>query len=416
MPDRLIHAAASIAFLIAIAVLFSTNRRAIRPRVVLSALAVQVALGALVLFWPAGRAGLGAVADAVQAVLSYGDKGVAFLFGGLVEPKMFELFGGGGFVLALRVLPQIIYVSALIAVLYHFGIMQALARALGAALQRVLGTSRIETFSAVITIFIGQSEIAVALRPFLALLTGAELFAVMTSGAASTAGSILAGYAGLGVPMPYLLAASFMAIPGGLLYAKILVPSTEPSRVKTMRVEFGETRAVNVIEAAADGTQKGLAVAVAVGAMLIAFVGLIALVNGIVSYAGGLFGLPGASIEGMLGAVLAPLAWLLGVPWDQATLVGGAIGQKLAFNEFLAYANLSPVLKSGELGSRTTAILCFALCGFANLSSIAIQLASFGSLVPERRAEVAAFGLRAILAGTLSNLTSAAIAGVFIGA
>ncbi|SEP45561.1 concentrative nucleoside transporter, CNT family [Methylobacterium sp. ap11] len=416
MPDRLIHAAASIALMIAIAVLFSTNRRAIRPRVVLSALAVQVTLGALVLFWPAGRTGLGAVADAVQAVLSYGDKGVAFLFGGLVEPKMFELFGGGGFVLALRVLPQIIYVSALIAVLYHFGVMQALARGLGAALQRVLGTSRIETFSAVITIFIGQSEIAVALRPFLALLTGAELFAVMTSGAASTAGSILAGYAALGVPMPYLLAASFMAIPGGLLYAKILVPSTEPSRVTTMQVTFGETRAVNVIEAAADGTQKGLAVAAAVGAMLIAFVGLIALLNGLVAYAGGLVGMPGASIEGGLGFVLAPLAWLLGVPWDQTILVGGAIGQKLAFNEFLAYANLSPVLKSGELGPRTTAILCFALCGFANLSSIAIQLASFGSLVPERRSEVAAFGLRAILAGTLSNLTSAAIAGVFIGA
>lgn len=416
MPDRLIHAAASIAFLLAVAALFSTDRRAIRPRVVLSALAVQIGIGAVVLFWPSGRGALSAVADAVQAVLSYGDKGVAFLFGGLVEPKMFELFGGGGFVLALRVLPQIIYVSALIAVLYHFGVMQALARALGAALQRVLGTSPIETFSAVITIFIGQSEIAVALRPFLALLTGAELFAVMTSGAASTAGSILAGYAALGVPMPYLLAASFMAIPGGLLYAKILMPSTEPSRVTTMRVTFGETRAVNVIEAAADGAQKGLAVAVAVGAMLIAFVGLIALLNGLVAYGGGLVGMPGASIEGLLGAALAPLAWLLGVPWDQATLVGGAIGQKLAFNEFLAYANLSPVLKSGELGEHTTAILCFALCGFANLSSIAIQLASFGSLVPERRAEVASYGLRAILAGTLSNLTSAAIAGVFIGA
>ncbi len=172
----------------------------------------------------------------------------------------------------------------------------------------------------------------------------------MTSGAASTAGSILAGYAALGVPMPYLLAASFMAIPGGLLYAKILMPSTEPSRVTTMRVTFGETRAVNVIEAAADGAQKGLAVAVAVGAMLIAFVGLIALLNGLVAYGGGLVGMPGASIEGLLGAALAPLAWLLGVPWDQATLVGGAIGQKLAFNEFLAYANLSPVLKSGELG------------------------------------------------------------------
>ena len=217
-----------------------------------------------------------------MTVLSYGDRGTAFLFGGLVEPKMFELFGGSGFILALRVLPQILYVSALIGVLYHFGVMQALARGLGAGLRRILGTSPIESFSAVITIFIGQSEIAVALRPFLPALTGAELFAVMSSGGASTAGSILAGYAALGVPMTYLLAASFMAIPGGLLYAKILMPTTEPTRIATTRVEFGETRAANIIEAAADGTQKGLVVAVAVGAMLIAFVGLIALVNGVV--------------------------------------------------------------------------------------------------------------------------------------
>jgi CNT family concentrative nucleoside transporter len=292
--------------------------------------------------------------------------------------------------------------------------MQALARWIGSALQRVLGTSRIETFSAVATIFIGQSEIAVALRPYLTLLTGAELFAVMTSGAASTAGSILAGYAALGVPMDYLLAASFMAIPGGLLYAKILVPSTEPTRVVSTRAEFGERRAVNLIEAAAEGTQKGLAVAVAVGAMLIAFVGLIALANGLVGWAGGLVGAPGASIEGILGVAFSPLAVLLGVPWEQAGLVGAAIGQKIAFNEFLAYATVSPQLKDGSLGPRTTAILCFALCGFANLTSIAIQLASFSSLVPERRAEVAAFGLRAILAGTLSNFTSAAIAGAFI--
>ncbi|GJD48029.1 Putative nucleoside permease NupX [Methylobacterium crusticola] len=414
MLDRLFHAALSLTLLVGVAVLFSTDRRAIRPRVVLSALAVQVALGAVILFVPAGRIVLSGIADAVQTVLSYGDRGAAFLFGGLVEPRMFELFGGTGFVLAFRVLPQIVYVSALIAVMYHVGLMQALARALGAALQRVLGTSRIETFSAVITIFIGQSEIAVALRPFLALLTGAELFAVMTSGAASTAGSILAGYAALGVPMTYLVAASFMAIPGGLLYAKILVPTTEPTRVTSMRAEFGETRAVNVIEAAADGTQRGLVVAVAVGAMLIAFVGLIALANGLVGWAGGLVGVPGASIEGLLGIVLAPLAWVLGVPWERAALVGGAIGQKLAFNEFLAYAGLSPVLKGGTLDPRTAAIACFALCGFANLSSIAIQLASFGSLVPERRAEVARYGLRAILAGTLSNLTSAAIAGLFI--
>lgn len=214
MLDRLTHAGLSLLVLIAVAFLFSTNRRAISPRVVLTGLALQVGLGALVLFLPAGQAALRAAADAVVTVLSYGDRGTAFLFGGLVEPKMFELFGGSGFILALRVLPQILYVSALIGVLYHLGVMQVLARGLGAVLRRILGTSPIESFSAVITIAIGQSEIAVALRPFLALLTGAELFAVMSSGAASTAGSILAGYAALGVPMTYLLAASVMAIPG----------------------------------------------------------------------------------------------------------------------------------------------------------------------------------------------------------
>ncbi|UMY16703.1 NupC/NupG family nucleoside CNT transporter [Methylobacterium organophilum] len=415
MTDRLLHAACSILVLLAIGVLFSTNRRGIRPRVILAALALQVGLGALVLFVPLGRDGLSAAAGTVQTVLAYGDRGTAFLFGGLVEPKMFELFGGSGFILALRVLPQILYVSALIGVLYHLGVMQALARGLGAVLRRLVGTSPIESFSAVITIAIGQSEIAVALRPFLPLLTGAELFAVMTSGAASTAGSILAGYAALGVPMTYLLAASVMAIPGGLLYAKILMPSAEPTRILTTKVTFGESRAANLIEAAADGTQKGLAVAVSVGAMLIAFVGLIALANGILASLGSHLGYPQASIEGALGLLLSPLAWLLGVPWEQAPLVGGAIGQKIAFNEFLAYANLSPTLQSGALGPRSTAIVCFALCGFANFASIAIQLASFSSLVPERRAEVARYGLRAILAGTLSNLTSAAIAGLFIG-
>ncbi|WP_342163381.1 NupC/NupG family nucleoside CNT transporter [Methylobacterium sp. SD21] len=415
MIERLIHAALSIALLLAVAFLFSVNRRLVRPRVVISALALQIGLGALVLFVPAGQAALHAAADTVATLLAYGDRGTAFLFGGLVEPRMFELFGGSGFILALRVLPQILYVSALIGVLYHFGIMQAAARILGAGLQRVLGTSPIESFSAVITIAIGQSEIAVALRPFLPMLTGAELFAVMSSGASSTAGAILAGYAALGVPMAYLLAASVMAIPGGLLYAKILFPSSEPTRITSTRVTFGEARAANVIEAAADGTQKGLAVAVSVGAMLIAFVGLIALADGILGWGGTLLGWPGLSIEAVLGRVLAPLAWLLGVPWEQAGIVGGAIGQKLAFNEFLAYASLSPTLKAGTLDPRSQTIVCFALCGFANFASIAIQLASFSSLVPERRSEVARYGLRAILAGSLSNLTSAAIAGLFVG-
>ena len=206
-----------------------------------------------------------------------------------------------------------------------------------------------------------------------------------------------------------------MAIPGGLLYAKILMPTTEPSQIVSTRGEFGERRAANVFEAIADGTHKGLVVAVAIGAMLIAFVGLIAMLNGVVGWAGGLLGWPDLRVERLLGQALAPLAWLLGVPWEKAGLVGGALGQKVILNEFLAYAHLSPVLRSGELDARTVAIASFALCGFANLASIGVQLASFGSLVPERRSEVARLGLRAVAAGTLSNLTSATIAGLFVG-
>lgn len=415
MFERLLHAVAAVALLLAVAVLLSVDRRAIRWRTVVPAFSLQIGIGVLVLFVPAGRTALVAVSHVVQAVLDYGQDGVAFMFGALVGPKMSEVFPEGGFVIALRILPQIVYVSALIALLYHAGIMQALARGVGEAIRRALGTSRIESFSAVATIFVGQSEIAVVLRPYLGQLTRAELFAVMTGGMAATAGSILAGYASLGVPIDYLLAASFMAVPGGLLYAKILRPTDEPTRITTGKVEFGGRRAANVFEAIAEGAQSGLVVAVAIGAMLVAFVGLIALANGLVDWLGGLAGYPGLRIEGLLGRAAAPLAWLLGVPWERAELIGTAIAEKVVFNEFLAYAHLSPVLRSGELDPRTTAIVCFALCGFANLSSIGVQLATFGSLVPERRGEVAALGLRAVAAGTLSNLTSAAVAGLFVG-
>lgn len=415
MMDRVFHAAASLALLLGVAVLLSGDRRAIRLRTVAPALALQVGLGGLVLFVPAGRAALAWVSAGVQTVLSFGDQGVGFLFGALVEPKMMDVFGGTGFIVALRVLPQIVYVSALIALLYHLGLMQALARTVGAALRRCLGTSRIESFAAVATIFIGQSEIAIALRPYLRDLTRAELFAVMCGGMASVAGSILAGYAALGVPVDFLLAASFMAIPGGLLYAKILMPTTEPSRIVSTRgATFGDRPAANVFEAIAEGTQKGVVVAVMIGAMLLAFIGLIAFLNSLVGWAGSTLGWPGLRIEVLLGHALAPLAWLLGVPWDKAVLVGSAVGEKVVFNEFLAYAHLSPALRSGDLDPRTVAIASFALCGFANLASIGVQLASFGSLVPERRSEVASLGLRAVAAGTLSNLTSATIAGLFV--
>jgi CNT family concentrative nucleoside transporter len=410
--------------LIAIAIALSENRRAIRPRVVLAALATQIAIGALVLFIPWGRAALAGAATAINHVLDYGGKGIEFMFAGLVTPKMFELFGSTGFVFAFRVLPAIIYVSALIAVLYHLGIMRWIIIGLGLLMQKLVGVSRIESFSAVTTIFLGQSEMPAALRPFAKQLHGSELFAIMTSGMAAVAGSTLAGYAGLGVRLEYLIAASFMAIPGGLLFAKIISPTTEPSPITVDHVHFEEKPSANVIEAAAAGAVVGLRVAINVGAMLIAFIGLIALLNGIVSGVLGWFGYPNLNLETLMGYGFAPIAWLIGVPWEHADIAGNLIGQKLILNEFVGYATLEPYLKDPAtvaaagltvLDPKTLVIVSFALCGFANLSSIAILAGGFGAVAPELRSEVARYGLRVVAAATLSNLASATIAGMFLG-
>jgi CNT family concentrative nucleoside transporter len=412
-----------IAVLLLIAFIFSTNRRGIRLRTVLPALLAQVGIGAFILFVPIGKSVLSAAAAGVNHVLGYGNAGIEFLFGGLVQSKMFELFGNGGFVFAVRVLPAIIFVTALISVLYYLGIMRWIVIVLGTIFQKLLGVSKIESFSAVTTIFLGQSEMPAVVKPFARNMTSAELFAVMSSGMAAVAGSVLAGYAGLGVKVEYLLAASFMAVPGGLLFSKIIHPSTEASRVTLDNLNFDETRPANVIEAASSGATVGLKIAVMVGAMLIAFVSLIALLNGIVGGIGGWFGDPNLSMQSVLGAVFAPLAYLIGVPWDQAALAGNFLGQKLILNEFVAYASLSPYLKDTAsvvaaglqvLDPRTIAILSFALCGFANFSSIAVLTGGFSAVAPERRSEVARYGLRVVLAATLSNLMSATIAGMFL--
>ncbi len=295
-----------VAVLLLLAFAVSNNRRAIRPRVVLSALAAQFAIGALVLFVPVGRSILAGAAQAVDRVLEYGNKGISFMFGGLVDKKMFDVFGDQGFVFGLRVLPMIIFVTALISVLYHVGVMRWIVTGLGFLFQKLLGVSRIESFSAVTTIFLGQSEMPAVVKPFVRQLTGPELFAVMSSGMASVAGSILAAYAGMGVKMEYLIAASFMAVPGGLLFAKIICPTIEPSRVEIGHVQFDEKKAANVIEAAASGAATGLKIAVNVGAMLIAFIGLIALLNGIVGGIAGHFGHPELNLEALLGRAFSP--------------------------------------------------------------------------------------------------------------
>ena len=408
--------------LVAIALIFSYDRKSIRLRTVLGAFAIQAGIGAFVLYVPFGQAVLQTISAGVSQVLVFANDGIGFLFGGLADVE------NVGFVFAIKVLPVIIFFSSLIAVLYYLGIMQWVIRILGGALQKALGTSRAESLSATANIFVGQTEAPLVVRPFIARMTPSQLFAVMCGGLASVAGSVLAGYAALGIPMEYLVAASFMAAPGGLLFAKLIMPETQnvedSDSVSKVDEELKEQddKPTNVLDAAASGATSGLMLAANVGAMLLAFIGLIALINGILGGVGGWFGFESLSLELILGWLFAPLAFLLGVPWEEATLAGSFIGQKLVVNEFVAYINLAPyidgeqvVAATGQLMTpHTMAILSFALCGFANLSSIAILLGGLGSIAPTRRKEIARFGVKAVLAGTLSNLMSASIAGFFI--
>ncbi|ELY2811864.1 NupC/NupG family nucleoside CNT transporter [Cronobacter sakazakii] len=411
--------------LLLIAVALSSNRKAINLRTVVGAWLIQVAIGALVLYVPAGRKVLLAMSEGVANVIAYGNDGISFLFGGLVSDKMFEVFGGGGFIFALRVLPVIVFFSSLIAVLYYLGIMQLVIRLLGGALRKVLKTSRTESLSATANVFVGQTEAPLVVRPYIATMTRSELFAVMCGGLASVAGSVLAGYAQMGVPLEYLIAASFMAAPGGLLFAKIIIPETEtphdaPQLDTTQRDPDSPS---NVLDAAASGASAGMQLALNVGAMLLAFVALIALLNGMLSGIGGWFNHPELSLQLILGWLFSPVAWLIGVPWEEAMVAGSFIGQKLIINEFVAYMNFGEYLKEDALvaaaglqvlSDHTKAIISFALCGFANLSSIAILIGGLGSMAPNRRHEVAQLGLKAVAAGTLSNLMSATIAGLFL--
>lgn len=406
--------------LVAIALAFSYDRRAIRLRTVGGAFAIQAGIGAFVLYVPFGQAVLYTISDGVSQVVLYANDGIDFVFGGLANADDI------GFVFAIKVLPVIIFFSSLIAVLYYLGIMQWVIRLLGGALQKALGTSRTESLSATANIFVGQTEAPLVVRPFIARMTPSQLFAVMCGGLASVAGSVLAGYAAMGVPMEYLVAASFMAAPGGLLFAKLIMPETRTPEDSVSKIEEEEQEdedpPSNVLDAAAAGAASGLRLAANVGAMLIAFIGLIALINGMLGGIGGWLGFEALSLEWILGWLFAPLAFLLGVPWEEATLAGSFIGQKVVVNEFVAYINLAPYLSGEELVAatgqtmtpHTMAILSFALCGFANLASIAILLGGLGSIAPSRRHEIARFGLKAVLAGTLSNLMSASIAGFFL--
>ena len=405
-----------IVVLLGIAYLLSNNRKAINFRTVFGALAIQVSLGAFILYVPIGRDALLAVANGVSKVISYGNEGIKFLFGALAGDKVFEVFGGEGFIFAVRVLPAIVFFSALISLLYYIGIMQWVIKIIGGALQRMLGTSQAESMSAAANIFVGQTEAPLIVKPYISKMTESELFAIMCGGLASIAGSVMAGYAGMGVPLTYLIAASFMAAPAGLLFAKILYPQTETFNDDIEKVEMEKPS--TVLDAAAAGASSGMQLALNVGAMLIAFVALIALINGMLGGIGGWVGMPDLSLGMIFGWVFRPLAWVLGVPWGEAGVAGQMIGTKLAINEFVGYMEFAPYLTPDapmQLADKTKAIITFALCGFANFSSIAILIGGLGGLAPNRRGDIARLGLKAVIAGSLANLLSATIAGLFIG-
>lgn len=401
--------------LLAIAILLSVNKKQISLRTTGAALLIQIAIGGAVLYLPPGKWLAEKAAYGVHQALSYSDAGSAFLFGALAGPQMDKVFNGAGFVFAFHVLPAIIFITALVSVLYYIGVMGFLIRLLGALFQRALAISKIESFVAVTTIFLGQNEIPAIVKPFIHRLNRNELFTAICSGMASIAGSTMLGYAGLGVPIDYLLAASLMAIPGGILFARLLSPATEASAVAFTDLSFSETPARSLIEAAAAGAITGLKIAAGLGTVVLAFVAIIAMVNGILGGIGGWFGYGQFSLQGVFGFVLAPLAWLMGVDWHHAALAGSLIGEKLAVNEFVAYLSFSPYLQdSGALDNKTVAIISFALCGFANFGSIGVVVGAFSAVAPERTSEIARLGMRALLAATLSNLMSATIAGFFI--
>ncbi len=408
-----------VVVLLAIGFLLSNNKKAINMRTVFGALAIQAFFAGFVLYVPIGKDILKSVSDGVSSVIGYAQNGIGFLFGDLANFKV-------GFIFAINVLPVIVFFSSLIAVLYYLGIMQWIIRIIGGGLQKALGTSRTESMSATANIFVGQTEVPLVVRPFIATMTQSELFAIMVGGLASIAGSVLAGYAQMGVPIEYLVAASFMAAPGGLLMAKLMHPETEKTVNEMDELPEDPDKPANVLDAAAAGASSGMHLALNVGAMLLAFVGLIAMINGIIGGVTGLFGAEGITLELILGYIFMPLAFLIGVPWNEALIAGSFIGQKIVVNEFVAYLNFAPYLKdvadggllveatNAVMSDRTKAIISFALCGFANLSSIAILLGGLGAMAPTRRHDLAKLGIRAVVAGSLANLMSATLAGLFL--
>jgi len=414
---------AGIGAILLLAFLLSSNRGAIRLRVVAAAFALQAALAAFVLRTEWGVAGIKWLSLGVANLLGYANQGTEFLFGPSATNPLAHTF-------ALGALPVIIFFASIVAILYYLGVMQRIVRWVGGAIGWITGIGRVESLSAAANIFVGQSESPLVVRPYLAALTPSQLFTVMTVGMAGVAGTILLAYAQLlgEAALPSLLAAAFMSAPGGILMAKIMQPDEPPApdelplegavAAPTQQVDVSETfeegeRPANIIMAAAQGAQTGVRLAVAVGAMVLAFVALVALANGLLGGIGGWFNYPQLSFQAIVGTIFKPIMFLIGIPWNEAGHAGGLFGTKVVLNEFVAFIDLGK-MGPEALSARSRAIVTFALCGFANFSSIAIQMAVTGGLAPNQRPMIAKLGIKALIAGSLANLMSAALAGLLL--
>jgi concentrative nucleoside transporter, CNT family len=394
--------------MIGIAYGFSTSRKDIRWKTILTGIGLQITFGLLILKTPFGMAMFDGAKEAFNGILNYTNQGSAFIFGSLTNvPK-------SGFIFAFLVLPTIIFMSALMSVLYHIGIMQKVVEWTARLMMKTMGTSGAESLSTAANIFVGQTEAPLVVKPFVEKMTKSELMALMTGGMATVAGGVLAAYVGMGVDAGHLLAASVMSAPAALVCAKLMIPETEKSQTEgVLKVELPQSHA-NVIDAAASGASEGLSLALNVGAMLLAFIAMIAMLNGLLGWVGGLVGFEQLSFEFLMSYIFAPFAFLMGVPWDDCLQVGVMLGKKIVVNEFVAYLDLQAAIAAGNISERAITITTYALCGFANFSSIAIQLGGIGGLAPSRRQDLAKLGVKALIGGTLACFMTACIAGLMI--
>ena len=391
-----------IIFVFLVAFLISNNKKKINWKTVIIGFLIQFIFAFAALKWSVGKYILSRISLGVQSVIDYAKEGISFIFGSL---------SNDGSIFAVNVLGVIIFISALVSVLYYLGVMQFVIKLIGGGLSKLLGTSKLETISSAANIFLGQTEAPLLIKPYVEKLTESELFTVIVGGLASVSGSILVGYSLLGIPIEYLVSASFMSAPAGLIISKIIIPEIREAKVNE-EIEMVKDDSSNIVDAASKGAIDGLGLVLNIAAILLAFVALIALINGIIGLIGGLFGIDNLSLQSILGYIFAPIATIIGVPMKESVIAGSLIGQKIILNEFVAFTSLSEIIST--LSPKTIAIVTFSLCGFANISSIAILIGGIGGMAPSRKHDIARLGWKAVLGGTLANLLSATIAGFLL--